>query len=800
MLRNYIAAAFRSFKKQKGFTALNILGLSLAMASSIALFQYVDYEKSFDAYHERAEDIYRLQYNAWQDGKLNFESAMAVPAAAPALKNNFPEVEAFARLFPIGGVMSYKSPTRGYLSFHEERMPYADQAILKIFDIQVTRGNKEKALTGPDKVMLSGRAAHKYFGDEDPLGKTLDLAGVQSFEVTGVFKDIPENSHIRFDFLLSYETLKKYYDSYDVSWWWYDFYSYMLLKPGTDAAALQNKWNEYLYKLKKNDWKDNKQEFILRPLLDIHLHSNLQYEAIPNEQRDGDSIDALGILAIFIIVIAWINYINLATARSFKRAKEVGIKKVIGAARRQLITQFFIESVLINLLALIIGVVLLAITWPYFSILSGWYIPLSMLYDVRFLGWVLSIFICGTFLSGFYPAIVLSSFKPLSVLKGKISGAVSGEWTRRSLVVVQFTASIFLICGSFIVYQQLQFMKYKDLGVNIDKTLVLKGAGSIDSLYAGHLESFTNDVLALHGVENMTSSTSIPGEEIYWTGGIKRISGGPDYIMVSHMGIDPEFIPAYGLKVISGRNVNKEHDETRVIVNRKLVETLGFESPEAAIGQFLSQQGDTIEIIGVVENFHQLSLKKPVEPLVFMRRQSAIFYSLKMGPSDPRKTLVSLERVWKKSFPDAPFDYFYLDRFFNKQYELDNRFGKVFTLFTTLSIMISILGLLGLASFIASMRIKEIGIRKVLGSTVWQLVLLLSKGFLVPVIIANLLAWPFVWFMMERWLQSFPYHISISVMLFPLVGLIVLLIAFLSVSSQTLGAALSSPSQTLKHE
>ncbi|MEO5979382.1 MAG: ABC transporter permease [Chryseolinea sp.] len=802
MIKNYVITAFRSFRKQKGFTTLNIVGLSLAMAASILLLEYVDYEKSFDGYHKRSKDIYRLQYNAWHGGKINFESAAAVPAVGPAMKANFPQVEEFVRLWPVGGVITYQSPQRGVVTFHEEKVPYADPSVLKIFDIKLAAGDRETALSGPNKVMISKSTIKKYFGDEQPIGKTITLAGVASFEVTGVFNDIPENTHIKFDFLFSYETLKNFYDSYQDSWGWYDFYTYVLLKPETDVINFQKKWNTFLANHMKGRWQNgSKQEFILRPLTNIHLYSNLQYEAIPHEQRDGDSVNALAMLAFFIIGIAWINYVNLATARSFKRAKEVGVKKVIGAFRGQLITQFFIESLIMNLIAVVIGITIVIISWPYFSLLSGWTIPLSSLYDKKFVVRLSAVFLFGTFLSGFYPAVILSAFKPLAVLKGKITATASGEWTRKSLVVVQFSAAIFLICGSFIVYQQLQFMKYKDLGIDINKTLVVRGPGSIDSLYSGRLASLKNEIKQLPQIKNFTSSTSIPGSEIFWTGGIRRLSSGADeYRMTTHLGIDSEFIEAFGLQLLAGRNLNEEHDEKRVLVNRKLTEALDFANPNDAIGQMLSQQGDTIEIVGVVEDFHQLSLKKAVEPLVLMRRPSAIFYSMKLQSADRGKTLAAVQNAWKKSFHDSPFDYFYLDKFFNKQYELDDRFGKVFTLFTALSIMISIIGLLGLASFIASMRIKEIGIRRILGSTISQIILLLSKGFLLPIVVSNLLAWPIAWWVMDHWLQSFPYRVTIDLMLFPVVGFFVILAALLSVSSQTAGAALSSPSKTLKHE
>ena len=376
---------------------------------------------------------------------------------------------------------------------------------------------------------------------------------------------------------------------------------------------------------KGDQWKDASQEFILRPLRDIHLYSNLLYEIHPDEQRDGDSVYALSVIALFILAIALINYINLATARSFSRANEVGVRKVIGALRRQLVGQFLVESVILHIVALLLALAAVRMFWTPFSSLSGWHIPLNFIYDGEFWILIAIFFVSGVILSGMYPAVILSSFKPVAVLKGKLIRGGHGQSMRKALVTFQFVASVFLIIGSIIVYQQLDFMKASDLGINIDKTLVIRGPASIDSVYDQNLESFKHEVLRIAGVNSITSTTNIPGDEIYWTGGIRRFSGGPkDHVMVSHVAVDYDFVPSFDLKVIAGRNFSKEFpsDEKKVLVNKKLTEIMQFKDPHSAIGERLWQQGDTIEIAGVLEDYHQMSLKSKVVPMVFMLRRA----------------------------------------------------------------------------------------------------------------------------------------------------------------------------------
>jgi putative ABC transport system permease protein len=808
MIKNYLVIALRSFLKHKSFTILNVIGLSLGMVASLLILQYVKYERSYDSFHSKASDVYRIQYNQWQSGKLRFECAAAVPAVGPALKNNFPEVKAFTRLFPVSGIASYESPDRGVISFREEKMQITDPAVFEVFDFKLLKGDKITALQGPNKTVISQGAAKKYFGDEDPMGKTIAWDGNRKFEVTGIFEDIPDNSHIKFDFMFSYETLnKETQNASETEWGWYDFNTYVLLQPGTDVKVLQAKWDEWLLKDRGEEWKkrNSKQEFILQPILDIHLYSNLLQESQPEELGDGDSVYALSIIALFILIIAWVNYINLATARSFDRANEVGVRKVMGAQKAQLMKQFLSEAFLVNLFAAMISVLAVRLIWPYFAELSGRNIPLSFMMQQDF--WLLlgALFLAGTILSGFYPSMVLSSFKPVSVLKGKVFHSAQGNMLRKSLVVFQFVASVVLISGSVIVYQQLKYMRNQDLGIDINQTLVLKGPGVVvDSLFRQTLEAFKTESLRIPGIKSMTASTNVPGDEIFWASGIKRIVGGPENSISGYtVGIDHDYVPSFDLNIIAGRNFDLDHpnEKQHVILNRAMVVALEFADVKSAIGEKVRHGGDTMEIVGVLEDYHQMSMKEVVTPLVYRYTPDfASFLAFKVENNNYQQILSALEEPWKTLFPDNPMDHFYLDQFFNRQYESDKRFGQIFGMFTLIAIFVACLGLFGLASFMTIQRTKEIGIRKALGSTSTDVVLLLSKGFIQLVLIANLIAWPLAWYIMENWLQSFPYRITINPILFLVAGLSVVIIAFLSVGFETFKAARINPALTLKNE
>jgi putative ABC transport system permease protein len=568
---------------------------------------------------------------------------------------------------------------------------------------------------------------------------------------------------------------------------------------------LQAKFDQWLAKDRGEDWTkyNGKQDFWLQPLLDIHLGAVLLQESQPEDRGDRDSVYALSAIAFFILIIAWVNYINLATAKSFERANEVGVRKVMGAQKSQLMNQFLSEAVLVNLFAAILSVITVRLLWPGFANLSGRAIPLDYLLQSDFWLLVGGLFLAGAFLSGFYPAIVLSGFKPVSVLKGKVMSN-QGNFLRKGLVVFQFVASVVLISGSVIVYQQLKFMSNQDLGIDIHQTLVLKGPGVVvDSLFQQSLEGMKAEALRIPGVKKMTGSSNVPGDEIFWANGIRNLTSDVSGNISGYIvGMDHDYVDAFGLQIVEGRNFDVTTNRRKsVILNRAMAEALDYKDVKSAIGEKVIQGRDTMEIIGVLENYHQMSLKEQVTPLVYRYTPSfAQFLSFKMENENYQQVLSQVEQAWNTHFPGNPMDYFFLDQFFNRQYESDKRFGEIFTMFTALAIFVACMGLFGLASFMTIQRTKEIGIRKALGSSSTDVVLLLSKGFIQLVLIANLIAWPVAWYLMHNWLQTFPYRIDINPLLFVFAGLGVVIIAFLSVGFQTVRAAGINPAIALKNE
>jgi len=807
MLKNYIRSAIRNFQKNKGFSFLNIIGLAIGIASSLLIMQYVKYEKSYDTFNNNSERIYRIQYNGYRNGELNFECAAAVPATGPAMKENFDEVIEQARLFPMGAVVSYNDPVMGLKSFREvNNIQVTEPSVFNIFNIKFISGNPETCIDGGGKVAISAKAAEKYFGQAEPIGQTITFNGEHEYEVTAVFKDIPKNSHIKFDFLVNQALFNVWSPDWDwqSSWGWYDHNTYVLLKEGVDYKELQTRWDDYVEEVRGESWEkhDSYQEFILQPMLDIHLYSNLLQESLPEEQGDGNAVYFLTIIAFFILLIAWVNYINLSTAKSMERANEVGVRKVMGANKHQLTIQFLMEAFILNLVASIIGVLIVVLVWPYFTELTGRDIGFTMIYDPQFWGFVALLFVGGTILSGFYPALVISSFQPVVVLKGKIFKSSKGAFVRKSLVVFQFTVSVVLIAGTIIVLQQLKFMKNKDLGININQTLVIKGPGITDSTYNDQLESFKTETNRIPGVIGMTASSNVPGNEIFWTRGIRRLSGNTDAAAtVYNVGIDHDYIPSFSLNVIAGRNFSKDfNDDDKVILNKSLATILDFKDFDEAIGEKVRLGEDTLEIAGIIEDYHQMSLKNDKAPMVFRLTTSNSFFAYKIESSNYQKVLEDIENVWAVFFPGNPFDYFFLDEFFNRQYDSDRRFSSVFSIFSFLAIFVACMGLFGLASFMTGQRTKEIGIRKALGSSVNAIVVLLSSGFAKLVLVSNLFALPLAWWLMDQWLQTFPYHINVSITVLILSGLLVVFIALVSVSFQTIKAALVNPANTLRYE
>ena len=586
--------------------------------------------------------------------------------------------------------------------------------------------------------------------------------------------------------------------------------SYVLLEPGVDIEDYDERFAEILFNERGESFEkyNYRAEFPLQPIDDIHLYSNLLQESEPEEQGDGDAVFFLTIIAIFILVIAWINYINLSTARAIERAKEVGIRKTMGAYRKQLINQFLAESFVLNGLAMVLALLIVVGGIRYFNQITNSVLSLSFLTDPSFWLLALGVLVLGSVISGLYPAFVLSSFQPATVLKGRMSGDRAGNQMRRTLVVMQFMFSVVCIAGTVVVYQQLRYMQNVDLGFEMVDRLVVHGpdafAGS-DSLYASVLKTFKNEVGRNAEVADVSFSSNVPGHEIFWTTGIKKAEETEDnYKTIYHAGVDYEYFDAFGIEVIAGRNYEPtftSDDTTSIILNRSGVKFVGFDSPEDAIGKKVSNRGRDLTVIGVVEDYNQMSVKSVIAPIVFpLLRNSSRFFTIKLASDKYGDALAAAEEEYMALFPGNPFEYFFLDQYYNRQYENDRTFSRVFLLFAGFAIIVACLGLFGLSSFSALKRTKEIGIRKAIGADVGQIVALLSKEFLILVVIGNVLAWPIIYFGMGAWLENFPNRITLGLSVFVVSALIVLVIAMLTVGYKTISAARSNPVRALRYE
>ncbi len=818
MLQNFLKIALRNLTKRKGYSLLNIMGLAVGMACCLLVFEYVAYERSYDSFQPNSSRIFRVQDEDYQNGQLVVPCAAAMPGVAPAMIREFPEVENAGRIRKVKYLLANEQQNK---RFREATIYYADQAFLDIFQLPLLAGNAKIALSGPGKVVLAASVAKKYFGQEDPLGKILTYhtnGAVRSVQVSGVFPDYPENSHLKLSILISYPTYSQVIGTYgksddilETGFGWTDFYTYVLLRKGTDPKQLAAKLPGFIDK-HYNDLPDNKSvgdrfSLSLIPLKDIHLYSHYTEEAEAN--GSGQSVSFLFLVAFFIIAIAWINYINLATARSLERAREVGVRKVFGAIRRGLILQFVLESLLLNLLALVVGLILALVANPFFIRLTGR--PLPTIFGLPSTYWLIfaTLLVLGTLVSAIYPALVLSRYQPVAVLKGLFKNAASGQWLRKSLIVGQFAASIILIAGTLVVYRQLQYMENQNLGADINRTLVLKGANSDlpDSAYQDLYQAFKSEILKIKGVKSMTSSSGVMGEEILWSTDWQKMgSGKKQAVNLFHLGVDLDFINGYGLKMVAGRAFSASFgaESKAIILNETAVRALGIPSPQAAIGVLLTggqNDMDSLHVTGVVADYHNEGLQKAIQPLVlFLNRNTTAYYSVKVQGDDPEAAVAAIKTIWNRHFPSAPYEYFFLDEFFARQYTENRRFGEVFALFALLAIGIACFGLLGLSAYNVLQRTKEIGVRKVLGASIPSLVFVLTKNFLALVAIALLFAIPLTWLAMDSWLQGFAYRTAMSWWVLVGAGALAMFIALVTVGWQATRAAMTNPAKNLRTE
>jgi putative ABC transport system permease protein len=804
MLQNYLTSVRRYISRNKAFTTINLLGLVIGMAAFMLIGQYFIHETSYDKFWPNAQNIYRVHTFRYNKGEPTTQWAAGCAGIGSDIKTNYPEVESFVKMRGASSLLA-----KDDVFFEDGFVFFATKDFFEVFGYPLTKGVAATALVGPNKIVISESLAKKYFGNEDPMGKTLRSEGRVDYEVTGVFKDLPATSHMKVNALLSMVTFAKQIGRPDDSfteWTWDGWLTYIKLKDGADAAALQAKLPGLVAK-HENDTDgiggSVGTEFRLMRVTDIHLDSNLMYEIQPNGSRD--TVYFLGVIAVLIIVIAWINYVNLTTAKSIERAREVGVRKVMGSFRSQLIQQFLSESVFLNVIGIVAAVGLVLLLTPWFGQLTGRQIGYELFASPAFWIFIVGMIVAGSVLSGLYPAFVLSAYKPVDVLKGRFSKSARGTVFRKGMVIIQFVASITLIVGTYTVYQQINFIRSQKLGVNIDQTLIIETPAVADSTYENKYQVFKNELLKFPKVSSFSSSTSVPGRQPGWNaGGIRRLSQTPDeanqYRVIM---MDQDFIPGYGLEIVSGRGFSEKvvNEWKNVMLNESAAKLMGFKDMEQPLNDQVYFWGDTFRIVGVLKDYHQESLKKSIEPLIF-RYHSAPggYYSVKMNAASSPETIAKIETTWKEFYPGSPFNYFFLDDHYSEQYKTDQQFGKAFGLFSALAIFVACLGLFGLSQLIAVQRTKEIGVRKVLGASVGSILTLVSKDLLVLVAIAVVAATPIAFYVMSSWLNGFANRIELTVFTFALPCVCVLIVATITIGVHTLRAARTNPVKSLRYE
>jgi putative ABC transport system permease protein len=801
MFKNYLKIAFRNIIKHKGYTFINVFGLAIGMACCIFILAYIIDEISFDTFHKKAENIYRVNTTGIVSGRT-IETGTVPAPMAQAMINDFPEVLDAVRFRSQGNVMmSYKEK-----KYFESGLLYTDNSIFDIFSFNLILGDQNTALKAPYTVVITQEIAHKYFGNENPVGKIIRLDNNEDFSITGIIEKIPANSHLNFDMLASYETLYKRRPE-SLGWLGWNHQTYVLLREGVDYKLFDEKFkifnDKYLGEIMKQLGGEVKN--YLQPLTSIHLYSKAEVEIGTNS--DIRNIYTFAAIALFILLIACINFMNLSTARSANRAKEVGLRKVVGADRGMLINQFLGESFLLAVISVLIALGFVALFNNYFNNLIGREISINIFSEQLIIFGLLIIIVFVGLIAGSYPAFFLSGFKPSSVLKGEYNKGVKNSRFRSILVVFQFAISITLIIGSIIVSNQLDFMRNKRLGFNKEQQLVLR---ITDDEVERKLKSIKSTMLDISGVKSACGSEMVPGEDsfntnVYYPEGLSDDQS----ILMQNFEIDDDFLENYGIELSAGRGFLKEmstDQENSILINESAAKKLNWDNPIGKKIYILTSNQEIskrkpMTVIGMIKDIHHRSLHYAVEPtLIDYSPDSADRITLKLNTQNISETMASIEEQWNKIAPNHPFDYFFLDDYFNSLYESEENLGTIIGVFTFFAIIIGCLGLFGLVSFAAEQRTKEIGIRKVLGSSVTSIVMILCKEFFVLVIIANIFAWPTAYFMMKKWLEIFPYQTELQLVTFFYAGFVAIFIALLTVSYRSLKAAFSNPIDVLKYE
>lgn len=807
MLRNYFKIAFRNLTKQKFYSLINILGLTVGITAFLFLLLYVQDELSYDKYHPYSDRIYRVDVNA-KIGEQAFVGATNAAIVGPTMKQDFPEVESFFRFRDRGSyLVKYEKH-----HYKEKAVIFADSTLFQFFDLKLISGDPKTALAEPNAVVISEEMAEKYFGIEDPIGKTMLLDNQYNHKVTGVIEAVPKNTHFNYDFFLSLSTLE---ESRSPHWGSMNFNNYVILKKGTDwkvfekklSTLIDNYFAPQIMPMIGATWEDftkagNYANYELFPLEKIHLYSDKVDETAANGNIQ--YVYIFSIIGFFILLIACINFMNLSTARSANRAKEVGVRKVVGAMRNDLVQQFLSESILLSLIALVLGWFSVQLLLPYFNDLAGKELELSQFQSPGFLLTTLGLAIFIGLLAGSYPAFFLSKFQPSKVLKGSLAKGAQKSNFRNSLVIFQFIITTVLIAGTIVVYNQLEYCQTKKLGYEKEQVLMIQDAYALGD----NVQAFKNKMLQNPKVVNATVSGFVPvpssrNTNAFWKG---KQPNDENVIILGNWTIDHDYVATLGMNILEGRDFSRDFptDSSGVILNEQAIKAFGFEGDPIGqeVGTIIDNEGNTAayKVIGVVEDFHFESLRNSIAPVGFFLGNSRGLLSLRINTNEIQSFIQELQGSWNEMAPGQPFAYGFMDDRYNRIYEAESRIGKIIGTFAFLAIFIACIGLLGLATYTAQQRTKEIGIRKVLGAGVPDMVYLLSKDFGKLILIAFFIAVPFTWYFMDQWLMDFEYSTKVSWVTFALAGMLILVIAILTIIYQSTRVALVNPVDTLKQE
>lgn len=808
MYKNYLKIAFRNLWKSKGFSTINIIGLAIGLATCLLIMLFVLDELSFDRYNKKADRIYRV------DGDIKFAGnhfilAVAPDPMGPTLKKDFPQIEQYVRFRSNGGFLVKK----GNENVQEDKVVYADSTLFDVFTLPMLDGDPVTALQQPNTVVITETVARKYFNTTQAAGKTFVINNKKNYTITGVIKDIPSQSHFNFDFFVSMASLK---ESRNNNWISTNFNTYVLLKEGADPKKLDAQFDGLVEKymapqfmatmsinLEELKKSGSYEKHFLTPLTSIHLHSNKVAELGANSSIQ--YVYIFSAIAFFILLIACVNFMNLSTARSANRAREVGVRKVLGSLKSNLVKQFLTESILISSIALVLALALTFIMLPYFNQLAAKDIRLNLLANPWLLPTLLLLVLITGLLAGSYPAFYLSAFKPIQVIKGKLAAGFKTNWLRSGLVVFQFSISIILIVATIVIYKQLNFIQSYKPGFDREQVLVIHNSTPLGS----KARSFRDEVTKLPGVDNATLTGYLPTDG--WRNEnpvfIDPTLDQKRAVSMQTWDVDEQYIPTLGMELVTGRNFSKDFptDSTGIIINEAALRLLGFTDP---IGKMLYYLPDLnkkdkiakLHIVGVIKDFNFNTMRQQVAPLALLRNDNNGNTALRLSSTNMHQLVAQIERTYKSMAPGQPFTYSFMDEDFNNLYRTEQRMGVIAISFSALAILIACLGLFGLAAYAAEQRTKEIGIRKVLGATVSNITTMLSKDFLKLVIVAAVIAFPVAWWFMHSWLQDFAYRTTISWWVFIMAGVTAALIAVITVSFQTIKAALSNPVKSLRAE